>query len=292
MTTSSSAKKTSRKSEQLENNSNSNGTNFLPIAPHQTHFYSPANQQQHHPGLTLANQLQQQQALQSGGMAVFSSPNMMTTQQQGPQTTQLVVNAQGQHMQTFNTNAQGQLIQTGPGMGMIQGLQQMQMIAPGQQTYTMPIQHVYGHNMSHMQPIILTPGNLNLFQNNPSQLAIQIPNGNGTNTMITNQINNGNTPVKSGQQGQTIIKSVSMSPQQPQATKSSASTTPTANRGQAQPNQQQQTLIGTPTFQTTGTQNQTFVIGTYSQPNGQANGTIISTPNNRKNNVSVFTFLF
>lgn len=285
VTSASPAKKSSRKSE----TELSNGTNFQPIAPHQT-FYQPTNHQHHHhqqTGIALAS-VQQQQQLQSSGVTVFSSPNMMTTQQQGGQTSQLVVNAQGQPMQTFNG---GQGVLQGQGMSILP-LPHMQMIqtAPGP-TYTMPIQqfqYATGHNM---QPIILAPGNLSMFQQSPSQLAIQIPNGNNTNTMITNQIttNAANTPVKPvQQQGQTIIKSVSMSPQQPQATKSSATTTPTAVRGQVQPNQQQQqTIIGTPTFQTTGTPNQTFVIGTFqSQPNGQTNGaTFISTPNNnRKNN--------
>lgn len=270
-TVTTSAKK-SRKLEQPEGS-----TNFLPIAPHQT-FFAP-NQ-----GLTLAS-VHQQQSLQSGGMAVFSSPTMMQ-QQGGPQGgQQLVVTGPGQHLgPTFNTaNGQG-LIQAGPGMGMIQGLQgQMQMIqtGQGQPTYTVPIQMYPG--MQNMQFL----GQNFMFHQNPQQLAIQIPNGVNGNAMITtNQLtaNTPTTPVKPHQQGQTIIKGVTISPQQPQATKSSATTTPTGIRGQAQGQQQQTpTFIQNQTFQTNQPNQQAFVIGTF-QSSGQANG--ILTPNNRKNTVS------
>lgn len=272
---------------------------YLPIAPHQTPFYS------HNQGLTLAS-LQQQQ-LQSGNV-VFSPSTMMTTLATGPQGQGLQQHGQPQAGQqlvvatgpgqtmgpAFNTgNGQG-LIQAAPGM--ITGLNQVQMIQSGGggQPTAYTFQPVYT-NHTNVQPMLLGQ-NFVTFPQNPTQgLAIQIPNGNSGGTMITTNQLTGNaptTPVKNQGQNQSIIKSaITISPQQTQATKSSVNNGPNTGRVQSQLGQQQQApTIIQPAFNTTPG-NQTFVIGTFqNSATNQPNGTAIlpnTSTSGRKNTVSL-----
>jgi len=290
VTTITASAKKSRKSESAANSTDGNSTNFLPIAPHQT-FYSP-NQ-----GLTLASV--QQQQLQSGSVALFSSPTMMATLGTGPQGTvqqpggpqtgqQLVMAAPGQAMgPAFNTaNGQGLIQAQGMGVLGVPPVQVIQTGGAGQPAYA--FQPVYAN--PGMQQMILAPNLTMAFPQNHTQgLAIQIPGSNNTGTMITtNQIaNTPTTPIKNQPQNQQIIKSVTISPQQPQATKSNASTT-SAGRGQAQSNQQQTPTIIQQTFQS-NTPNQAFVIGFQGATGSPVTGATIlpsTSTSSRKSTVS------
>nr|XP_027204121.1 uncharacterized protein LOC113797867 isoform X2 [Dermatophagoides pteronyssinus] len=263
---------------------NNHNTNFLPIAPH-TFFQHPSQQ-----GLTLASVHQQ---LQPGNVAVFTSPTMaMATiagtagpqatvhQQQGTspgQTLQhpqqsLVVN--GSMTQQFSTGtfqtANGQLIQTAPGMQMIGGLPtQVQVIGANGQPAYFPQFYTTGQ----MQPTMLL-NNLSMAipTQNPGQgLAIQLPttptNGGTmitTTGQMTHQAANQPTPVKGQSNQTTIMKGVTISPQQntiaTQSNKGNASTNATKTQQQHHHHHhQQQVLQPTATFQQ-NTTNQTFVI--------------------------------
>ncbi|XP_075587755.1 uncharacterized protein LOC124494140 isoform X1 [Dermatophagoides farinae] len=273
-----------------ENNHNAN--HFLPIAP-QTFFQHPSQ-----PGLTLASVHQQ---IQPGSVAVFTSPTMaMATiagtagpqatvhQQQGTspgQTLQhphqsLVVN--GAMTQQFSTGtfqtANGQIIQAAPGMQMIGGLPtQVQVIGANGQPAYFPQFYTAGQ----MQPTMLL-NNLSMAipAQNPSQgLAIQLPTTptNAGTTMITttgqmtHQTANQPTPVKGHSNQTTIMKGVTISPQQntlsTQANKTNASTN--ATKTQQQHHHQQQVIQPTAAFQQ-NTTNPTFVIGLAAPHNSTA----------------------
>ena len=272
-----------------ENNHNAN--HFLPIAP-QTFFQHPSQ-----PGLTLASVHQQ---IQPGSVAVFTSPTMaMATiagtagpqatvhQQQGTspgQTLQhphqsLVVN--GAMTQQFSTGtfqtANGQIIQAAPGMQMIGGLPtQVQVIGANGQPAYFPQFYTAGQ----MQPTMLL-NNLSMAipAQNPSQgLAIQLPTTptNAGTTMITttgqmtHQTANQPTPVKGHSNQTTIMKGVTISPQQntlsTQANKTNASTNATKTQ---QHHHQQQVIQPTAAFQQ-NTTNPTFVIGLAAPHNSTA----------------------
>lgn len=278
---SSSTAKRSRKSDPVVNypDNQQQQQQYLPIAPQQAYFQNQ--------GLTLASVHQQ---LQPGSVAVFSSPTMAMAGQNGQnqmQQQQLVVAAPGQTMSpaqlsgTFNTaNGQSPQIIQAQSMGMMGGIPQMQVIqagANGQPTYFQPFY------TNQMQPMLLG-GNLTMAiqaPNTPQGLAIQIPNGANGGTMIAT--NQQGTPVKSqnGQQ-QPMIKSVTISPQQPQATKSSVSG---VNRNQQTPQPHTPTFLQQTAFQQ-ATPNQTFVIGTIQGSAPNANGAMISAATQRKSPVS------
>lgn len=203
------------------------------------------------------------------GLATLTgvAPQAAVQQQQNPSGTQQQLMVQGgqaitpQFSGAFQPNTQPQLIQAS-NMGVLNSMQPVQVIGTnGQQYYPQ-------FYTSQMQPMLLN--NLIPITQNGQSISLLPPNATNGNAIITGQAQT--TPVKN----QTIVKGVSISPQQ--------QSRPNANsnnkNNQATSTTQQPTIIQTPN------NNPTLVIGIPNTPNGSIN--MSTTPTNARKSVSIF----
>ncbi|UXI16125.1 protein O-glucosyltransferase 1-like [Sarcoptes scabiei] len=220
----------------------------------------------------------------TGPQATVQPQGTPTGAQLAPAQQQLVVTPTAQTMTPqfsgFSTTGQThQIIQT-PGMSMMGGLPQVQVIGTNGQQYFSQF-----YTNQPMQPMLFNNLTMTIPAQNAGQsLAIQLPNtANSGGTMIAQQIaqsSNPTTPIKSNQNHpQTIVKGLTISPQQQSVTNTKANSNNKTIQSPTTQQQQSQTIIQqTASFQPANAANQTFLIGLAGPGSNGQTGTLVQTP--------------